>query len=192
MYKVTPVSCLPQHVYKVRWHTQTHTDTHRHTQTHKDTHRHTQTHTDTHRHTQTHTDTHRHTQTHTVHVVISYSSCTVLSLCTVCVCVCLCVSDTVLVVYCVLCRARHMCTGWRRLIGSLIFIRHFPQKWLIFSGSFVENDLQLRGSYESLPPCNWNYTHTRTHSTRRVKHDTVLCTCVVLSMTQVYLCTCVV
>jgi len=47
-------------------------------------------------------------------------------------------------------------TGWRRLTGSLIFIRHFfffHRCDLYLVALLWENDLQLKGSYESSPPC---------------------------------------
>ena len=47
-------------------------------------------------------------------------------------------------------------TGWRRPIGCLLCIGHFPQKSPIINSSFAENDLQLKAPDESLPS-SWNW-----------------------------------
>jgi len=40
-------------------------------------------------------------------------------------------------------------TSYRRLMGCLIIIPHFPHRSLIMSGSFAENDLQIKASFSA-------------------------------------------
>jgi len=55
-------------------------------------------------------------------------------------------------------------TGWRSVTGCRIFIGRFSQKSPMIAGSFAKNDMQLKASYGSWPPCTsyfalYIYTH---------------------------------
>jgi len=52
-------------------------------------------------------------------------------------------------------RISYSYTRWRRVLGTLILMGHFPHKSPIISGSFAKNNLQLKASYGSSPPCDF-------------------------------------
>ena len=53
----------------------------------------------------------------------------------------------------------NIATRWRRPIGCLIFVGHFPKKSPIISGSSAKRDLQLKVSYVFSPTCSYGPLH---------------------------------
>jgi len=58
--------------------------------------------------------------------------------------------NTVLLLWCL----QNVYTGWRKCIGCLVLIGHFPQKRPIIIGVFVESDVQLKVSDASTAACS--------------------------------------
>jgi len=58
----------------------------------------------------------------------------------------MCVCDMTCFQWCIWyeCRIQISATGWRRSIGCLIFIGHFPRKSPVSGGSVAKNDLNVR------------------------------------------------
>jgi len=91
------------------------------------------------------------------------------------ICTCICTGDQIHTKIIGLNTRRCLLLGWRRPTGCLIFKRHFSQKSPIISGFLAKNNLQLKASYESSPPCTWTmYIYTCMH----MHMYTYVCVCI--------------
>jgi len=85
----------------------------------------------------------------------------------------------------IICDMSHPCvrqsTAWCRVRGCLIFTGHSPQKSRILSGSFAKNDLQLKASYESSPPCTLTASSASIFKKRDQKRDQKASTCLLVN-----------